>query len=150
MRFSGRRKGSQRQATVSETVSAPTWSLHNCTVCGRPRSVQSRIPGWHSVSMSSDGASIVDSVGFLVVSLTPLAPTLFPPVCLMFGCGSLHLFSSAARLILFDDNYTKVSACKNRMSLAYQWWAPSHGMGLKLDQSLLGHSLSFCSIFILT
>ena len=47
------------------------------------------------------GPRLVDSVGFLVVSLTPLAPSSpssarFPGLCLMFGCGSLHLFPSVA------------------------------------------------------
>ena len=30
-----------------------------------------------------------------------------------------------------------------------QGWAPSHGLGLKLDLSLVGYSLNFCSIFTL-
>jgi hypothetical protein len=28
-----------------------------------------------------------------------------------------------------------------------QWWAPSHGVGLKLDQSLIGHSYNFYATF---
>ena len=57
-----------------------------------------------SVSVSSYGPKLVDYVGFLVVSLTPLIPSILPPpllqdfpkLCLIFGCGSQYLFPSVA------------------------------------------------------
>ena len=61
--------------------------------------------GLCSVSVSPYGPRLVDFVGFLVMSLTPLVLTIlsFLPflcmiakLCLVFGCGSLHLFPSVA------------------------------------------------------
>jgi hypothetical protein len=56
-----------------------------------------------SVSVSPHGPRLVDSVGLLVVSLTPLAQAILfstlpqdPLKLLMFICGSLHPPSSAA------------------------------------------------------
>jgi hypothetical protein len=55
-------------------------------------------------SVSPYDPRLVDFVGLLVVSLTPLAPSIQFPIllqdslnCLMFGCGSLHLAPSVAR-----------------------------------------------------
>lgn len=56
------------------------------------------------VSVSPHGPQLVDSVGLLVEFLSPLGPFFLPPtcfprlleLCLMFGCGSLHLFQSAS------------------------------------------------------
>lgn len=49
--------------------------------------------------MSPCEPRLVDFIGFLVVSLTPLGPSILLPfstgflkLCLMFGSGSLHLF----------------------------------------------------------
>jgi hypothetical protein len=56
------------------------------------------------VSVNAYGPRLVDSIGFLVVPSTPLASKTLPPLllqdspklCLMFGCGSLHLFISVS------------------------------------------------------
>jgi hypothetical protein len=54
-----------------------------------------------SVSVNPHGSRLVDSVGLLVVLLTPLVPSIvprphsstrLPEFHLMFGCRSLHLF----------------------------------------------------------
>jgi hypothetical protein len=53
-----------------------------------------------SVSLSPYGPRLVDSV--LVMTVSPLAPTILSlpllqdslKLCLVFGCGSLHLFPS--------------------------------------------------------
>lgn len=61
------------------------------------------------VSVSPHVPRLVDSVGFLVVPLTPTTLlSLFcrvPKLFLMFSCGSLHLFPSVARCSLSDDDY---------------------------------------------
>lgn len=55
-----------------------------------------------SVTMSLYRPRVIDSVGFLVVSLTPLAPSVIPPFqsnpqdLLQFGGGSLHQFLSVS------------------------------------------------------
>ena len=65
-----------------------------------------------SVSVSTYEPRLVDSVGFLVVSLTPQAPpspsfTGFPELHLMFGCVSLPLFPRVAGRSLLDDNWAR-------------------------------------------
>jgi hypothetical protein len=54
--------------------------------------------------MSPYAPRLIDSVGFLVVSSTSMSPLVLPPtsstgfpeLCLIFGCGSVHLFSLGA------------------------------------------------------
>jgi hypothetical protein len=80
--------------------------LYNCYICAEglgPSHQCSLIGG--SISVSLCGPSLVDSVGFLMVSLTPgsynpssTLSTRFPELQLMFGCGSLHqLLGEASR-----------------------------------------------------
>lgn len=54
--------------------------LNNCYICveGLGLSHSCCLVG-SSVSMSPHKPRLVDSVDFLVVSLTPLAPSIFPP-----------------------------------------------------------------------
>ena len=53
---------------------------------------------------------LVDSVGLPVEFLSPLRPTVLPPIlplvpdCPLFGCGCLHLSESAAGWSLSEDN----------------------------------------------
>jgi hypothetical protein len=68
-----------------------------------------------SVSVSSHRPRVVASVGPLVVFLTPLASSILSPTlpqdflrCSMFGCGSLHLFWSAAEWSLSEDSYVRL------------------------------------------
>jgi len=50
-------------------------------------------------------SGILDPSGFYNLS-SPSFST-FPKLCLMFGCGSLHLFSEAAQWRLFDDSWAR-------------------------------------------
>jgi len=80
-----------------------------------------------SVSGSPQGLRLVDSVDLLVESLSSLGPSILPPpptlpqdplICLMFGCGSLHLFWSAYGWSLSEDSYARLlSASIKRVSL---------------------------------
>lgn len=77
-------------------------AAHQLQICIVPRS----IPGCSLVSdlvaVSPHGPRLVDAVGFLVVSLNPLPPsilpssTCLPDLHLMFGCETLHLFPLSA------------------------------------------------------
>jgi hypothetical protein len=63
----------------------------------------------------------------------------------MFGCGSLHLTSSAASRSFSRDSYARLlSTSIAEYHECCQVLAFSHGMG----QSFLGCFLSLCSIFI--
>ena len=66
-----------------------------------------------SVSGSSQGSRLADSVVLLVESVSPqgssvLSTTLprLSELSLMFGCGSLHLFLSSAGWSRSEDSYT--------------------------------------------
>jgi hypothetical protein len=72
------------------------------------------------------GSWLVYSVGFLLVSLTPLAcsilplphsSTWLPRLCLLFGCGSLHLFPSAAGWNLSGDSYVRLLSASITVSI---------------------------------
>ena len=98
-RWLNRRKGSQRQATESETAPAPTVRVpqdqathHSIYAEGLGQAhAGSLLSG--SVSVTPYELRLVVSVCFIVVSLTPLAPTIlplssstgFPKLHLMFG-----------------------------------------------------------------
>lgn len=66
-----------------------------------------------SVSMSTHEPCLVDSVGWVLVSLAPLAPTVLPSLSsvgfsklhLMFGSGSLHLLPTATGGGFSDDDW---------------------------------------------
>jgi hypothetical protein len=61
--------------------------------------------------MSPYGSRLVDSVGFLMVSLTSLDASILPPPPTqdsIFGCGSQHLFPSAAGWSFSDESYVKL------------------------------------------
>ena len=54
--------------------------LHNCYICEEGRgSIPCIVCGSQFRFVSLSGPRLVDSVGFLVVSLTPLAPPILPP-----------------------------------------------------------------------
>ena len=81
------KKGSLKQAEESETGSAPTIrsptrrQLHKCNICAQglgESCAGSLVVG--SVSVSPYEPKLVDFVGFLVLSLSPLAPTILPPL----------------------------------------------------------------------
>jgi hypothetical protein len=62
-------------------------------------------------------AWLVDSMGFLMMSLKLLAPTSSTPsfsgfleLYLMFDCGSLHLLPLVAEWSLSDDDYVRVQS----------------------------------------
>jgi hypothetical protein len=65
-----------------------------------------------SDSGSPQGCSLVDFVGLLVESLSPFRSLSLSPnsstrlleCCLMFGCGSLHLFKSDAKWSLSENS----------------------------------------------
>ena len=69
-----------------------------------------------SVSGNPQGSELVDSVGLLVEPLSLLGSSILPPNSStrlpepgpMFGCGSLHLFQSAAGWSLSEDSYARL------------------------------------------
>jgi hypothetical protein len=74
------------------------------------------------VSVSFHEPWLVDSVGWvLLVAFDPsgfysssyLSSVGFPEVCLMFGCGFLHLFPSAAGENLSDDDRARQTIIRN-------------------------------------
>jgi hypothetical protein len=79
-----------------------------------PAHVSSLVVG--SVSGSSQGSRLVDSVGLLVEFLSLLGPSILPPnsstrlpeLHIMFICGSLCLFWSVSRWILSDNSYARL------------------------------------------
>lgn len=96
----------------------------------------------------------------------------FPKLCLMFGCGFLHLLPSVSRCSLSTDNWARCKSVNmEEYSIPFHWffyllvfsfihghwfvglqaqcqeWAPSHTMGLRLDQSLVCHSDKFYATF---
>lgn len=64
-----------------------------------------------SVSGSLQGSRLVDSVGLLLEFLfspgSSILPLTLTKDCLLFDYKSLHLFSSAARWNLSEDNYAR-------------------------------------------
>ena len=111
---------------------------------------------WLSIqSMSPSRPCIVDSKVFfwyplhfrLLQSFLSLFHRFSMPH-LMFGYRCLHQFPSLARWSLADDSSARLLSAS--VTCHCQWcqaWAPSHGMGLKLEQSWADRSLKFCSIF---
>jgi hypothetical protein len=91
--------------------------LHNCYICaeGLGQSHACSLVGG-SDSVSPCGPGLVDSVGFLFLYLTSLAPANhsspsssgFPKLCLVFGCGSLHLFLTFPGRYLSDGDYSRL------------------------------------------
>ena len=91
--------------------------LHNCYICaeGLGQSHTSSLPGWH-FSLSESlwvkvsrfcrfSCSVLDPTG----SLNPsFHSSRLSELCLMFGCGSLHLFPSAAGWSLSVGNHTRL------------------------------------------
>ena len=68
-----------------------------------------------SISGSSQGSRLVDSVGFPVESLSSQVPqsspnssTRLPKLHLMFGFGSQHLSQSAVGWSLSEDSYARL------------------------------------------
>ena len=68
----------------------------------------------NSVFENSQEPMLVDSVGFLVLSLTPLAPKVlfpfsggFPEISLMFDWESLHLFPPVVSRSLSDSLWAR-------------------------------------------
>lgn len=91
----------------------------------------------------------LQSVGFLVVSLTSLAspnPDLlllhFPQRShLLFSCPFLHVFPFVAVFSVSVDNYLNHLSASIANSINCVKGGLSHGMGLLLGQSVVGHSL---------
>ena len=82
--------------------SGPRSSLHIALVDG-------------SVSVSLYGLRLVSYVALLVESVTPLALSILPrsctkllEFCLIFRCGSLHLFPSASGRRLREDSHARI------------------------------------------
>ena len=120
-------------------------------MCRRPRSLPFSccLVGF-LVCVSPYGPRLVDSVGFLIVPLTPLAPSSFlssrrfPEFCLIFGDVSVSISCWVKRGQLC---YTPLF--KNRsISSIVSGVGLAHDMSLKLGQALVGHYLNFYSIFI--
>jgi len=91
--------------------------LHICHVCvGGLGLVHACSLVGGSVSVSPHRSRLVDSLGLLVVSLIPLgslnsspdSSTELPELCLMFSCGSLHLFPTADGQSLSGDSYARL------------------------------------------
>ena len=90
--------------------------LHICFICAEGLGLSHACSLVGSlVSVSFHGFRVVDSVDYLVMSLTSLAPSILPPlfprfpkVHLMFCCGYLHQFASVTGSIVSDDIYTKL------------------------------------------
>ena len=69
-------------------------------------------------SLGAPRVQLIDSVGLLLESLFPPGPSILSPTLphvfpssvysLVFGCGSLHLFWSAAGWSLSEDNYARL------------------------------------------
>ena len=91
--------------------------LHNCNICaGGLGKLCEGFLVCSSVSVSNYGPKLIDSVGFLVVSLTPLAPTILfsffalfvripqaPPNCLAVGfCICFHQRLGEASLMTVE------------------------------------------------
>jgi hypothetical protein len=77
-----------------------------------------------SVFVSPHDPRSVDSVGLLVVFLTPLVPSIFysstrphsPQLCLLFSCGFQYLFPSVAWWNLSEASYGRLLSA-SRVSL---------------------------------
>lgn len=72
----------------------------------------------------------------------------FPNFCLMCDIGSLYLVPSVARWSLSNNSYVRLlSLSVEECHYQPQWWFPSHGTCVELDQSLFGNSHNFYFIF---
>lgn len=91
-------------------------AAHVLHMCRWPRSVTCMFSGWW-VNLGEHLWSYVVwfwrfSCGVLVLSdscnPSPLSSTRFPGLCLIFGCGSLHLFLSVVGWKLSNNSYTRL------------------------------------------
>lgn len=109
------------------------------------------LSGWQFNLCKPLWAQVSGFCWFSSVTLTPRGPssTRFPKLSRMFGCGSLQLFLQLSFWMKpLWWQLCSASVCKySLILLTVSWWTFSHGMSLKKDQSLVGHSLNFCSIF---
>jgi hypothetical protein len=79
----------------------------------------------------------------------PHSSTRLPELRLMLGCGPVHLPPSTAAWRLSGDNYARLlSTSRVKYHQECQGLALSQGVGLQVEQSLVGCSLSLCSVFI--
>ena len=125
--------------------------MHICYICvgGLGLSHVCSLVG-DSISVRPYGPRLVDSVGFLIVPLTPLAPSSFlssrrfPEFCLIFGDVSVSISCWVKRGQLC---YTPLFK-NRRISSIVSGVGLAHDMSLKLGQALVGHYLNFYSIFI--
>lgn len=119
----------------------------------RTRSSPCVLFGWCSVSENPHGSRLVDSVGLPMESLSLqvlqfflYSSTRLPTLCLLFGCGCLHLFGSAAGWSLSEHSCARfLSAsmkyhqyCQTiRVSSILSGLALSRGMGLRSGKSMV-------------
>lgn len=84
--------------------------------------------------------------GFLNPSLN--SSIKLPELNIMFGCRSLHLFLSAIKWSLSEDSYVRLMPVRITVALIVSGLIIARGMALNLDQSVVGHSLILCDIFV--
>ena len=85
---------------------------------------------------------------FRSLNLSPNSSTRLLELHLLFGCESASL-SIGCWVGLPGDSYARfLSASTTSIINSVRDFMRDHGMGLHLGQSLVGHSLSLCSIFV--
>lgn len=106
---SPKHKQYQRQVLLSLLGVREKNELHNCNMWIVP----GRLPGCQYSLWKNPWTRLVDFDGFLLDLLMPLAlivPPFYlqiPKFCLIFGCGSLHLFLLVASWRFFHQNWAR-------------------------------------------
>lgn len=152
----------QRQAAELDIPCSHCWVPHAdqatqpLHMCIGPRSVPWMLPGWQFSLCETLCGQVIwfcrCSYGVLNPpgSKNPSYPSSsgVKSLYLIIAYGSLCLFPSVAGWNLSDDGYARLlCASITEYHEQCQGWAPFHGTGLKLDQSLVVHSFNSCSIF---